>query len=126
MNIAESWYTGYGDLPFFGGNSPHPNLVHQGAAGVRKEFPKLDFIQGCKAFPFGLQEEVAQEDHNDGVKNSAKPILPTLHHDQLPERTISPQNYPLVVLSILFFLGLAMLAHKYLKREDKKTQSRQL
>lgn len=45
MDIVDSIYSGYGDLPQFGGNSPDPQRINQeGNSFLTLEYPQLDYI----------------------------------------------------------------------------------
>lgn len=45
MNIVDNIYSGYGDLPQFGGKSPEPQRINkEGNSFLAVEYPKLDYI----------------------------------------------------------------------------------
>lgn len=45
MNIVDSMYSGYGDLPQFGGKAPKPQRINkEGNSFLATEYPKLDYI----------------------------------------------------------------------------------
>jgi len=49
MDIVDSIYSGYGDLPQFGGKSPEPQRINkEGNNFLAIEYPKLDYILSTK------------------------------------------------------------------------------
>ena len=45
MDVVDKLYSGYGDLPQFGGNSPDPQRINrEGSAFLKVEYPQLDYI----------------------------------------------------------------------------------
>jgi peptidyl-prolyl cis-trans isomerase A (cyclophilin A) len=52
MDVVDSIYSGYGDMPSQGGAGPDPTqIANQGNAYLRKDFPKLDFIKSATIEP---------------------------------------------------------------------------
>jgi peptidyl-prolyl cis-trans isomerase A (cyclophilin A) len=52
MNVVDSIYAGYGDMPSQGGTGPDPNQIFaQGNAYLEKNFPKLDYIKTATIIP---------------------------------------------------------------------------
>mmetsp|Transcript_30299 Transcript_30299/g.76232 ORF Transcript_30299/g.76232 Transcript_30299/m.76232 type:complete len:91 (-) Transcript_30299:134-406(-) len=48
LRVLDSLYSGYGDLDMFGGRAPdYASLRAQGETWWQKEYPKLDYINGC-------------------------------------------------------------------------------
>jgi peptidyl-prolyl cis-trans isomerase A (cyclophilin A) len=48
MNVVDSIYSGYGDMPSQGGKGPDPTqIIIQGNAYLHKAFPKLDYIKSA-------------------------------------------------------------------------------
>jgi peptidyl-prolyl cis-trans isomerase A (cyclophilin A) len=48
MNVVDSIYSGYGDMPSQGGSGPDPNqIIVQGNAYLHKAFSKLDYIKSA-------------------------------------------------------------------------------
>jgi peptidyl-prolyl cis-trans isomerase A (cyclophilin A) len=48
MNVVDSIYSGYGDMPSQGGAGPDPSqIAAQGNAYLHKAFPKLDYIKSA-------------------------------------------------------------------------------
>ena len=45
MSTVDKIYSGYGDLPVFGGSSPEPDRIkREGIQYLKREFPQLDYI----------------------------------------------------------------------------------
>ncbi len=48
MDVVDSIYSGYGDMPSQGGSGPDPNRIAAvGTAYLEKSFPKLDYIKSA-------------------------------------------------------------------------------
>jgi len=48
MNVVDSIFSGYGDMPSQGGKGPDPSRIEvEGNAYLEKSFPKLDFIKSA-------------------------------------------------------------------------------
>jgi len=48
FQAMDHWYTGYGDLPAFGGAAPAQGKMYaEGLAYLQKDFPEIDYITGC-------------------------------------------------------------------------------
>jgi len=46
MDVVDSIYSGYGDMPSQGGKGPDPTKIHlEGNAYLEKNFPKIDYIK---------------------------------------------------------------------------------
>jgi len=56
MNVVDSLYSGYGEIPSQGGKGPDPNRIFQeGNAYLEKTFPKLDYIKTATIIPPAAQ-----------------------------------------------------------------------
>jgi len=54
----DAFYTGYGDVPAFGGNAPKQQRIYsEGNAYLDKDFPKLDYILSCDIIQGQVQEQ---------------------------------------------------------------------
>jgi len=52
MQTIDKFYSGYGDLPTFGGKGPNAfDIERKGAAWAAQNFPALDFIESCVVTP---------------------------------------------------------------------------
>jgi len=52
MDVVKGLYSGYGDLPDFGGHAPPPEAISkQGKPYLDKNFPKLDSIKSATILP---------------------------------------------------------------------------
>jgi len=52
MDVVDSLYSGYGEIPSQGGKGPDPNrIVLEGTAYLEKAFPKLDYIKTATIIP---------------------------------------------------------------------------
>mmetsp|Transcript_12235 Transcript_12235/g.16784 ORF Transcript_12235/g.16784 Transcript_12235/m.16784 type:complete len:258 (-) Transcript_12235:1900-2673(-) len=78
-------YKGYGDIPPFGRGPDQQKIHNQGNAYIRRNFPKIDFINSCELVyspkekiiasepePEQEQEEVQQEGEETNVEESTK------------------------------------------------------
>jgi cyclophilin family peptidyl-prolyl cis-trans isomerase len=44
----DHWYTGYGDIPAFGGKAPQQHRMYtEGVQYVKQNFPEMDYITSC-------------------------------------------------------------------------------
>jgi len=52
MDVVDSLYAGYGEIPRFGGRAPDPGVIHrEGNTYLERHFPKLDYIKTARIAP---------------------------------------------------------------------------